>query len=99
MLIDEHILFDIIHRSLPGSERSGGYVKYANNVMTLYRNSFSNTEKARTGPEAWMYYAYDLDVFPVENVDLENQKALAKELSAIVEKVNGIVDLVAEFDM
>lgn len=46
-----------------------------------------------------MYYAYDLDVFPVENVDLENQKALAKELSAIVEKVNGIVDLVAEFDM
>lgn len=97
--IEEHEFFDMMHRVLAGSERTGGYIKYSGNAMTLALNTFRDTDKAKSGPNAWQYYTYDLDVFPVEEVDLENQRNLARELISLAEKLNGTVDIVAEFAM
>lgn len=99
MDIDEHVLSDLIARSLQGSQRTGGYLAYGRNVMTLDRNTSANREKAASDPEAWMYYAYELNVFPVADVDRAHQEALARELTAVVEKLTGVVEIVSEFEM
>ena len=97
--IGQITFFDIINNSLAGSERNGGYIKYSKNVMTLELNTFRDAEKAKSGADAWLYYNYDLDVFPVEPVGLEHQKNLVRELVSIAETLNGVVEIIAEFEM
>lgn len=90
-------LLDIFLSGLPGSTIEGAYIRYAGNILELGKNISYDEEKSRCDEDAWMYYRFDLTVFPEGQAERETQIELANRILAIVRDCNGRVELIAEF--
>ena len=90
-------LLGIFLSSLPGSTIEGAYIRYEGNILELGKNISYDEEKARCDEDAWMYYRFDLTVFPEGQAEGESQVELANKILAIVRDCNGRAELVADF--
>ena len=93
----EASLINLLTANLEGAERVGGYIKYSANVINLERNSLHDEDKAsRHGGDSWLYYPYNLNVFPVGDATREGQIDLANKLQKILHTAGASIEIVSE---
>lgn len=93
----EEDIFNLILKEVPESIKEvGAHIRLFNNIMKFDLNSDYNPLKISDSQEGYLYYKYFLDVFPVGEVDLENQKRIITILINLFKKYNFKAELIAE---
>ena len=93
----EEDIFNLILKEVPESIKEvGAHIRLFNNIMKFDLNSDYNPLKISDSQEGYLYYKYFLDVFPVGEVDLENQKRIITILINLFKKYNFKAELIAD---
>lgn len=93
----EEDIFNLTLKEVPESIKEvGAHIRLFNNIMKFDLNSDYNPLKISDSQEGYLYYKYFLDVFPVGEVDLENQKRIITILINLFKKYNFKAELIAE---
>ncbi|MGC4059327.1 MAG: hypothetical protein QM749_00090 [Aquabacterium sp.] len=93
----ESSLINLLTKNLEGAQRVGGYIKYSANVINLERNSLYDEAKAsRHEGDSWLYYPYNLNIFPTGEVTKEGQIDLANKLQDMLRAAGASVEVISE---
>lgn len=95
----QEVIFDHILSKLESVSSKGGYLISSGNVLKLGGNALHDKSKTQCKEEGWMYYKFNLTVFPEVPVDLNNQISLVKKLFAILRELSCQAELIAEFEI
>lgn len=97
MDMEEGELCELLLSGLPGATRERGYIRSGYNLLNLSCNPRADKIKALSAENGWLYYRFDLSVFPVGDAELGMQKVLAEQIQEVLRSVKGSFELVAEF--
>ena len=94
-------IFNLLLTRLDSTSQVGGYILSCGNVLTLDKNSMYDENVNLRQEDAWIYYKYDLSVFPekIEKANINNQISLAKNIINILQESDCLAELIAEFDI
>ncbi|TWP27053.1 hypothetical protein ETU09_08005 [Apibacter muscae] len=94
----EQELFNLILNEIPETvKEAGAHIRLLNNIMKFDKNYDYDPNLFKT-EDAIYHYKYFLDIFPVGNVDLENQKKIMKILLDFFKNKNITRGLIAEIE-
>jgi len=91
-------LTTLLLEQFPNATRDGGYIKANRNVLQLNDNFEYDILRSNEEKDGWIYYKYDLSVFPIEPVHLEEQRSLARVIISAIRGSGDRAELVAEFE-
>lgn len=66
-------------------------------MLNLSHNPQADKERALSSEIGWLYYRFDLSIFPVGAAEVRVQEVLVNQIQEMVHSVDGIAELVAEF--
>ncbi|MCE3608098.1 hypothetical protein LXA47_31505 [Massilia sp. P8910] len=96
----ESIINNIFLSSLDGASKSGGCIAYSDNILQLIPNTLHcKKDEIIESDDAWLYWRLDLNVFPIGNVTVDNQRKVAHQIISLLEKHGACAELVAEFEL
>lgn len=96
--MDENSILDLLQQSFEYSSKKGGYISFARNVFKISQNALYDKSKAINDPDRWIYYRFNLLVFPEADVTIEEQKLLARKIMKTLSE-SCLAELVAEFEI
>ncbi|WP_051983885.1 hypothetical protein [Pectobacterium wasabiae] len=89
---------DMMENIFPAFIRNTAFSFFENKNMLVLDNNFEHDDDKIHDADGWMFYQYEISVFPINETDLEYQRKLSKSVLEVFVNNGFLAEIICDDD-